>query len=80
MIGNNNTKQPFSEIKTEKRGYRLGVAVNSIKVIEPETGFVIIILYKAGTNSLYNFDALQPHFCIVKLGFTEVYIIFLISA
>ena len=28
---------------------------------------------------LYNFDPLQPHFYIVKLGFTGVYIIFLIS-
>ena len=29
---------------------------------------------------LYKFDPLKPHFYIVKLGFTEVYIIFLISA
>ena len=29
---------------------------------------------------LYNFDALIPHFYIVKLGFTGVYIKFLISA
>ena len=29
---------------------------------------------------LYNFDALKPHFYIVKLGFIGVYIIFLISA
>ena len=29
---------------------------------------------------LYNFDPLQPHFYIVKLEFTGVYIIFLISA
>ena len=29
---------------------------------------------------LYKFDALKPHFYIVKLGFTGVYIIFLISA
>ena len=28
---------------------------------------------------LYNFAPLKPHFCIVKLGFTGVYIIFLIS-
>ena len=31
-------------------------------------------------NMLYNFDPLKPHFYIVKLGFTGVYIIFLISA
>ena len=30
--------------------------------------------------SLYNSDPLKPHFYIVKLGFTGVYIIFLISA
>ena len=29
---------------------------------------------------LYNFDHLKPHFNIVKLGFTGVYIIFRISA
>ena len=29
---------------------------------------------------LYNFDPLKPHFYIVKLGFTGVYIIFIISA
>ena len=31
-------------------------------------------------TSLYNFDPLKPHFYIVKLGFTGVYIILLISA
>ena len=39
---------------------------------------------KTKTNTtktrLYNFDPLKPHFYIVKLGFTGVYIIFLISA
>ena len=29
---------------------------------------------------LYNFDPLKPYFYTVKLGFTRVYIIFLISA
>ena len=29
---------------------------------------------------LYNADPIKPHFFIVKLGFTGVYIIFLISA
>ena len=44
-------------------------------------------IYIAGAASvhitktcLYNFDPLKPHFYIVKLGFTGVYIIFLISA
>ena len=29
---------------------------------------------------LYNFDTLKPHFYIVKLGFSGVYFIYLISA
>ena len=29
---------------------------------------------------LYDVDPLRPHFYVVKLGFTRVYIIFLISA
>ena len=29
---------------------------------------------------LYNYDPLKPHFYLVKLGFTGIYIIFLISA
>ena len=32
------------------------------------------------TTYLYDFDPLKPHFYIVKLGFTGVYIIFHISA
>ena len=31
-------------------------------------------------NYLYNFEPLKPHFHIVKLGYTGVYIIFLIFA
>ena len=38
-----------------------------------------LILYITKTR-LYNVDPLKPHFYIVKLGFTEVYIIFHISA
>ena len=37
-------------------------------------------LYNITKTRLYNFDPLKPHFYIVKLGFTGVYIIFLISA
>ena len=36
--------------------------------------------YAITKTYLYNFDPLKPHFYIVKLGFTGVYIIFLISA
>ena len=37
-------------------------------------------VYRITKTCLYNFDPLKPHFYIVKLGFTGVYIIFLISA
>ena len=46
-----------------------------------------VVLIDANKNNatitktrLYNFDPLKPNFYIVKLGFTGVYIIFLISA
>ena len=39
-----------------------------------------ILLFQPITKAcIYNFDPLKPHFYIVKLGFTGVYIIFLIS-
>ena len=38
------------------------------------------IAYNITRTCLYKFDPLKPHFYIVKLGFTGVYIIFLISA
>ena len=37
-------------------------------------------VYTITKTCLYNFDPLKPHFYIVKLGFTGVYIIFLLSA
>ena len=46
----------------------------------------IVQMFLMGKNAtitktyLYNFDPLKPHFYIEKLGFTGVYIIFLISA
>ena len=40
-----------------------------------QTGYLLIT-----KTCLYNIDPLKSHFCIVKLGFTGVYIIFLISA
>ena len=39
-----------------------------------------LYLHNITKTRLYNFDPLEPHFYIVKLGFTGVYIIFLISA
>ena len=45
-----------------------------LNVLNDQHKFVITKPY------LYNFDPLKSHFYIVKLGFTGVYIIFLISA
>ena len=36
------------------------------------------LLFPITKTRLYNFDPLNPHFYIVKLGFTGVYIIFII--
>ena len=42
--------------------------------------FIWLLYLPITKTCLYNFDPLKPHFYIVKLGFTGVYIIFLISA
>ena len=40
----------------------------------------VIAFFLITKTCLYNVDPLKPHFYIVKLGFTGVYIIFLISS
>ena len=40
----------------------------------------LVSLNSITKTCLYNFDPLKPNFYIVKLGFTGVYIIFLLSA
>ena len=40
----------------------------------------IVLFFPITKTYLYNCDPLKPHFYIVKLGFTGIYIIFLISA
>ena len=42
--------------------------------------FISRFFHNITKTCLYNFDPLKPHFYIVKLGFTGVYIIFLIFA
>ena len=42
---------------------------------------MVLLITKIITKThLYNYDPLKPHFYTVKLGFTGVYIIFLIYA
>ena len=54
----------------------LSVIVCLLFLLVPLVGYDLYIT----KTYLYNFDPLKPHFYIVKLGFTGVYIIFLISA
>ena len=52
-----------------------------IKIQKRNTLYSVMSTFVTITKThLYNFDPLKPHFYIVKLGFTRVYIIFLISA
>ena len=44
------------------------------------TSIAVCTQFRITKTCLYNFDPLEPHFYIEKLGFTGVYIIFLISA
>ena len=52
---------------------------NVIKKRQGGSAAFVVIDYITKT-CLYNIDPLKPHFYIVKLGFTGVYTIFLISA
>ena len=49
------------------------------RAVEPRAG-ISCRLSSITKTCLYNFDPLKPHFYIIKLGFTGVYIIFLISS
>ena len=53
----------------------LGVIVGTEGLLQRSLTIVFIM-----KTCLYNIDPFKPHFYTVKLGFTEVYIIFLISA
>ena len=51
-----------------------------LRNIEPLLFCHFVLGFNITKTCLYNFDPLKPHFYIVKLGFTGVYFIFLISA
>ena len=57
-----------------------GVAHTMYLLSEVGTTLYGIAEKRITKTRLYNFDPLKPHSYIVKLGFTGVYIIFLISA
>ena len=58
--------------------------LSEFKLIKPDfpikTKWISIMMLHITKTCLYNFDPLKPHFYTVKLGFTGVYIIFLIPA
>ena len=66
---------PFSSIKQE-----YPILQNSSACEQSSKRWIACHLLTIMKTSLYNFDPLKPHFYIVKLGFTGVYINFLISA
>ena len=63
------SKGTFSHVAAQDK-----LSVNSVSLV----GCVLRLCIRK--TYLYNFDPLKPHFYIVKLRFTGVYIIFLISA
>ena len=74
----------MSLVHMEKQSYCVNIVTCEYLVIIHETrpsGYKAFFVLNSITKTrLYNFDPLQPHFYVVKLGFTGVYIIFLISA
>ena len=59
----------------------LNDSLNSLMFVQGYSiSYSVLYTFYIAKTCLYNFDPLKPHFYIVKLGFTGVYIIFLISA
>ena len=67
------TKKKKTKKKKKKRFINSGLF---IRILTANT----ISLFRFTKTCLYNVDPLKPHFYIVKMGFTGVYIIFLIFA
>ena len=69
-------------LQKEKAEWKLEIETSkqdNADLIRRLTGTLFLFTFITKTY-LYNFDPIKPHFHIVKLGFTGVYIIFLISA
>ena len=78
-IWNDNAKQFMREAaeKVKLKLFFLLIQFVFVHVGGLEGCILFLLITK---TCLYNFDPLKPHFYILKLGFTGVYIIFLISA
>ena len=80
-LNSNVRKYNFWHVRLMKTHIRLGTSLRSPHEEALNHSLSIIRQGQSITKTcLYNFDPLKPHFYIVKLGFTGVYIIFLISA
>ena len=60
--------------------HHTGNTIISVQIMRIIATSSSVNIHRITKTCLYNFDPLKPHFYIVKLGFTGVYIIFLISA
>ena len=74
--------EPASDIRVRFRASSIRQAQNPThnSSTTDRSKVVPLLLLFITKTCLYSFDPLKPHFYIVKLGFTGVYIIFLISA
>ena len=81
----NKFEEEFDCFKTEKKKHAIKSQFSWIDlcVTLAKRGFQINVFLISRQNItktyLYHFDPYKPHFYVVKLGFTGVYIIFLIS-
>ena len=69
---------PISE-KGHNMTTRVSVSLNNNATLNYEQGGLLPGDVFITKTYLYNFDPLKPHFHVVKLGFTGVHIIFLVS-
>ena len=67
----------FEQQKSDGYFVEPGKVIDKLPKVQ---GTVVTTTVFITKTCLYNLDPFKPHFYIVKLGFTGVYIIFLISA
>ena len=78
-FGRNGRKHTFCQVRSTKSQKQPAHPCSLVSLGFPHVEILHPCLAITKTF-LYNFDPLKSHFYIVKLGFTGVYIIFLISA
>ena len=72
-----NLHMPHSLLSVHNSNYNLRNLRNLDNTAQPSAAPSVFLIPK---TCLYNFDPHKPHFYMVKLGFTRVYLILLISA